>query len=67
MGKAIPIESAGWVSLETAKRMAAVCEREGVDPAKVCAHFGIGCIYELQSEDVFDALIFIGKNSKGVE
>jgi hypothetical protein len=40
------------------------CEREGVEPARLCAHFHIACLYELQSEDLFEALVFIGKNSK---
>jgi hypothetical protein len=40
------------------------CEREGVEPARLCAHFHVVCRYELQSEDLLEALVSIGKNSK---
>jgi hypothetical protein len=56
--------AAGWVSLEDADYLAGKCRQEKVPPEKLCAFFGISCIYELQQEDLFNAFVFIGKNSK---
>lgn len=59
-----PVESAGWISLDAAKAVHAFCQREGVDMRQVCARFGIENVAQLQNEDLYTALVFIGKNSK---
>lgn len=61
---ATPIEAAGWIPLPTAEKLGAICQQESVSPEIVCAHFRVASLYDLQNEDLFEALVFIGKNSK---
>lgn len=60
----LPESVAGWLPIATAERLGAICQRERVRPEIVCARFDARSLYELQTEDLFDVLVFIGKNSK---
>lgn len=60
-----PIEAAaGWISIATGEKLRDICKRESVSIEVVCARFDVPSLYELQTEDLFDVLVFIGKNSK---
>jgi hypothetical protein len=64
MSNTIPIEAAGWISHKQFNAIMQRCEREKVWPGELSKHFGVIAVSELQQEDFFDALVFIGKNSK---